>query len=213
VPKLDARRIKALQARLAALPEGGNPVANIAVEVKSCPDWIERRIKEAKTLEEALAFIGPLTLSRGDSTEKGREKSREFLQQCGGTVEGVLKCIAEMRQFYAASSLKLGLPVEQFNEQFTVEVKKRSATNPAIRHLFPALERVRTAQARIDVRRALLSTALAIQTEGPDAVKNHADPVAGGPFEYVAFDGGFELRSKARLDNKPLTLVVGRREK
>jgi hypothetical protein len=37
--------------------------------------------------------------------------------------------------------------------------------------------------------------------------------VAGGPFEYSAFDGGFELRSKWKLDDKPPTLTVGRRGK
>ncbi|MFL5338870.1 MAG: hypothetical protein ACJ8F7_01785 [Gemmataceae bacterium] len=213
IPRLDAQAIKSLKARLDALPSGGNPVSAMAFEVKACPDWLERKLKEAKTPDEALAFISGLMLQQGDSPKKGPEKSRAFLQECGGTAEGVLKCIGEMRHFYAASSLKLGLPVQQFNEEFTAEVKKRAATNPVIRELFPALERVRTAQARIDVRRALLSAALAVQTGGKDALKNHADPVAGGPFDYVALEGGFELRSKARLDNKPLTLVVGKREK
>lgn len=48
------------------------------------------------------------------------------------------------------------------------------------------------------MRRALLSTALDITIEGADAVKRHADPVAGGLFEYVTFEGGFELRSNAQ---------------
>jgi hypothetical protein len=46
--------------------------------------------------------------------------------------------------------------------------------------------------------------------------------VVGGPFEYAPFDGGFELRSKWKLDEnrraqwkldptEPLVLSVGRR--
>jgi hypothetical protein len=35
--------------------------------------------------------------------------------------------------------------------------------------------------------------------------------VIGGPFEYMAFDGGFELRSKLKQDDTPLALTVGRR--
>jgi len=52
-------------------------------------------------------------------------------------------------------------------------------------------------------------------------LKTHPDPVIGGPFEYVPFAGGFELRSKWP-DKKslapwnlgrpePLVLIVGRR--
>ena len=46
---------------------------------------------------------------------------------------------------------------------------------------------------------ALLSTALDITIEGADAVKRHADPVAGGPFGYVLFEGALELRPNVRL--------------
>jgi hypothetical protein len=64
----------------------------------------------------------------------------------------------------------------------------------------------------MDVRRALLSAALTVRQEGPDALKNQADPVLGGPFDYVPFDGGFELRSKLiGRDDKPVTLTAGRR--
>ena len=211
VPKLDAKAITALKTRLDALPAGGNPVAAMAFEVKSCPDWLERRIKEAKSVEGVLAFLGPLSLRQGDSPAKGRDASRAFLEECGGTVEGVLKRIEEMRQFYAFMSPKMALPVNQFKEEFEREMKKRAASNPAIRQLFPALDRVRLAQARINVRRAMLAAALAVQAEGQGALKNHPDPVAGGPFEYTAFDGGFELRSKFNFENKPLMLTVGQR--
>jgi hypothetical protein len=57
-----------------------------------------------------------------------------------------------------------------------------------------------------------LETALDIQLNGPDALKNHVDPVVGGPFELVAHEGGFELRSKFRAE-KPWALVVGQRGK
>jgi hypothetical protein len=46
--------------------------------------------------------------------------------------------------------------------------------------------------------------ALAVQLHGRDALKDHPDPVAGGPFEYAAFEGGFELRSRLKdRDDKP----------
>src|SRR5436190_16580431 len=90
----------------------------------------------------------------------------------------------------------------------------RQAGNPVFKIFFPALVNVRRAQARTDVRRALLSAALAVRVDGRDTLKNHPDPVAGGSFEYVAFEGGFELQSKLMgRDDKPVTLTVGRRGK
>jgi hypothetical protein len=45
-------------------------------------------------------------------------------------------------------------------------------------------------------------------------LKNHADPVVGGPLEWVAFDGGFELRSKFNpTGDNPCVLIVGQRGK
>jgi len=97
--------------------------------------------------------------------------------------------------------------------------------NPVTDLLFPALPRAYVPKMRFDIRRALLSAALAVQLDGKDALRKHPDPVVGGPFEYVAFKGGFELRSKWKLDEKlrtkwklgeqystPVTLVVCRRE-
>jgi hypothetical protein len=90
--------------------------------------------------------------------------------------------------------------------------------------VFPAYDRMRWLQARANVRRALLGAALAVRLEGAGALKDHPDPLTGGPFGYTAFDGGFELRSTFKMDNslraklklddrllQPLVLTVGRR--
>jgi hypothetical protein len=58
----------------------------------------------------------------------------------------------------------------------------------------------------------LLSAAIAVRQEGPNALQKHADPVAGGVVDYVPFNGGFELRSKFKDgDDKPVSLTIGRR--
>jgi hypothetical protein len=88
----------------------------------------------------------------------------------------------------------------------------------------PGILRCRWHKAQADVRRALLSAAVAVQLDGRDALKHHPDPMAGGPFHHVAFKGGFELRSKWKLDEKlrskwvldrpeTLVLTVGRHGK
>ena len=98
------------------------------------------------------------------------------------------------------------------------------AANPMYKRFVPAIIRCRWLQAQADVRRALLSAALEVQLDGRDTLKNHPDPVAGSPFDYVPFEGGFELRSKWRVDEKlrlevgidrpeTLVLIAGRRGK
>jgi len=133
--------------------------------------------------------------------------------------------VEKTRAIYVLMATKLELPLLQFEQEYDREVKKQ-AGNPVFMLLFPDISRVRWAQARADVRRALLSAALAVRLEGPEALKNYPDPVVGGPFEHVAFDGGFELRSKLKMSdklpakwqldeeyNQPLVLTIGVRGK
>jgi hypothetical protein len=115
------------------------------------------------------------------------------------------------------------LPLDQF-EKVQERAAIKFAANPMYKRFVPAILRCRWHKAQADVRRALLSAALAVQLDGRDALKHHPDPMVGGPFHYVDFKGGFELRSKWKLDerlrskwglDRPETLVltVGRHGK
>jgi hypothetical protein len=104
---------------------------------------------------------------------------------------------------------KLQLPLAEFEKALEQESANQTG-NPVFSVFFPAMVNVRRAIARVEVRRAMLLTALDVQLEGEVALKNHADPVMGGLFESVPFEGGYELRSKLKArDDKPLTLTVG----
>ena len=60
----------------------------------------------------------------------------------------------------------------QFTKQFELEASKQ-AGNPVFKTFFPNVSSLRQSQARADVYRALLETALDIQLAGRDALKNH----------------------------------------
>jgi hypothetical protein len=211
LPKLDVKLIPDLKNRLAALPAGMSLSEATASEEKSFLDWFVRTVKKAKDKESlvaALSFVG--YQPEGKARASGNE-AREFIESCGGTVEGVLRYSEETRASYRRVVAMVALPLDQFEREFALEAKKQ-AENPVFKVFLPAMVNVRRAQAVMDVRRALLSAALTVQQDGPDASKNHSDPVLGGPFEYVPFDGGFELRSKLiGRDDKPVTLTAGRR--
>jgi hypothetical protein len=216
LPRLNADLIKSLKTRLVALPPCGTPAKGLVpFEEKAGLDWLIRKIKEQKDKdkESLLAFVCTFCTRRGDSPEQSRERGRAFLEACGGTSDGVLKMAEETRPCYMLAAKMLELPLDQFEKEFELEARER-AVNPVFKTFFPPVSNLRRSQARADVRRALLATALDVQLDGPDALKNHPDPVVGGPFEWVAFEGGFELRSKFKpTDDKPWVLIVGRRGK
>ncbi len=214
LPRLDAKTLNSLKTRLAALPRGERLATVMKVEERLLLDWLVRQVKKARDKESLLDFAGRLF----DSLEKGAA----FIQQCGGTAEGVLAFAAQTRGCYERLTKKLDLPLEMFLQESAREWKEQ-ASNPVFQAIFPALDMVRWRQTRMEVRRALLRAALAVQLDGRYALKQHLDPATGQPFDYSAFEGGFVLRSKykleekvrlsLKLDDKPWLIIVGRRGK
>jgi hypothetical protein len=213
LPRLNAGTIADLKKRLDALPPGSRPATALRNCEENTLNWLVHKVKQSRDRDSLLTFLGTLLGGAEGKGGDAAEKARAFLQQCGGTAEGVLQRAEEMRPAYAVMAEKLDLPLDQFEMEGGREAQKR-AGNPLFKLLFPALTHVRRAQARAEVRHGLLRAALAVQVDGRDALKQHPDPVGGGPFEYVPFEGGFELRSKLKQqDDKPVTLTVGQRSK
>jgi hypothetical protein len=218
LPDLNAMILKDLRTRLDALPHGGSTAAAVRDEEKCGLDWlvrmakkVERRVKGGEDKEKVLASLPE------------DEDVREFVQKCGGTTAGVLKFAEEMRPWYALTAARWDRPLDEFGKEQEHEATKYT-DNPVFRTFTPGIIKVRQAQARADVRRALLAAAIDLQLGGrdvlKDALKNHPDPVVGGPFEYQEFEGWIELRSTWKLgsrplyrDDSPLALTVGRRGK
>ncbi|HEY7327006.1 MAG TPA: sigma-70 family RNA polymerase sigma factor [Gemmataceae bacterium] len=212
LPRLDAKTIQDVSKRLHALPPGGS-VATATVRMEEALlNWIVGEVKEAKDQESLLAFLSQVCGNKGESSEKNRAKGRAFLAESGGTKENILKCAEEMRQHSARMAKMLDLPPDQAAKEFERE-EKALASNPVFKLFAPVLQNVLRRQMQANVRRALLSAALDIQLNGRDVLKNHPDPVGGSPFDYAAFEGGFELRSKEKSDNEPVVLTVGQRTK
>jgi hypothetical protein len=212
LPKLDAGLIKSLTTRLDALPAGMNTAMSTETEETFFLDWFIRMAKGAKDKETLVTALDFVNLEPEGKPRGSVNKARAFIEECGGTPEDVLRFAEETRASYKRTVKMLSQPLDQFEKEFESEGAKHSA-NPVYKFFFPAVVNVRRAQARIEARRALLMTALAVQLDGRDALKDHPDPIVGGPFEYVLIPDGFELRSKFKArDNKPITLTVGRQK-
>jgi RNA polymerase sigma factor (sigma-70 family) len=224
LPRLDSDTIRALRKRLGALPAGGRVSAATMRMGEDLLSWIVGEVTEAPDRDSLLAFLTQLCADKKDSPEKRAAQGRAFLAECGGTAKGVIKLAEQMRPGFARMAKKLNLPASQVEKEWEPEEKKL-ADNPVFKMFAPVLHSIRIRQAQADIRRALLSAALDIGLAGKGALTKHSDPVIGGPFEYIPFKGGFELRSKWKLDDKlrtqwklgeqqgaPVTLKVGRRE-
>jgi hypothetical protein len=218
LPKLDPAAIKEVKTRLGALPAGMSLSGSLQTEEKFFLDWFIRTVKESKDNESVarnLTALGQIVGPEGnpgDVAERNRkavEEARALVTECGG-IPGMLKFAEETRLSYVSLGKKLDLPPDQFEKEFETE-KTRQAGNPVFKMFFPAMDRVRVRYAQLDVRRALLAAAIAVQIDGRDGLKNLTDPVAGGMFEYAPFQGGFELRSNWKPDGKPVELIVGQR--
>jgi hypothetical protein len=213
LPRLDPTSIKVVQKRLDDLPQGSNTAAAMQTEETFFLDWFVRIVKEAKDKESLVARLDFVNLDPDEKAPPSGDKARAFVDRCGGSPESMLRLAEETRECYRQTVKMLEHPLEQFEKEFKAQSVQR-AGNPIYTVFFPAMVNMRRAQARIDVRRALLRAALAIQLDGQDALKNHPDPVMGGSFEYVAQEGGYELRSKLKgRDGKPVVLTVGSRAK
>jgi hypothetical protein len=211
LPKLDAATLKGLSARLGKLPAGGNLAVAIAVEERIGCAWFEKKVRGIKDPNELVQLVG--FLEAGEHTDKKDQiaRGKAFLEACGGTVEGVAKMAEEVRPYYAAWVKKAMLPPAEFEKAMDAD-GKRMEKNPVFKLVFPALARLRQAEARLEVRRAMLKAAIAVQQDGKDALKNHPEPFGDGPFGHEVFDGGFELKSKLKYTDKSWVLTVGKRK-
>ncbi len=214
LPNLKADAVKSLQKRLDSLPQFATPAAGLLVCEKVTMDWFIRNVKDAKDQESLATFV-----SITSNPEAGKKST--LLADCGGTAAGVVKYAEETGPIYKQVADELKLPLDQFAKEFD-RTTKAHAGNPVFKTFFPAIAKVRLAQARGEGRYALLSAAVAVQAEGRAALKNHPDPLAGVPFDYVPLEKGFELRSKWNVDDatrmlwklddrstRPLVLTVG----
>jgi hypothetical protein len=213
LPRLDAQTIKDLTKRLGALPAGGSLAAGVLQEQLLESGWFVRKVREAKDRDSLLVFLGGVC-------HNSRNEGRALLDACGGTAAGVIQRTEELRAWYPALAKQMELPLKQFAKEQDQAARKLGA-NPLYKMWAPPIISCRWREAEADIRRALLSAAVAVQEGGIHTLKTHPDPVLDGPFEYVPFVGGFELRSKWRPDEKslsqrnrgrpePLVLIVGR---
>jgi hypothetical protein len=208
--RLDSDSTKSLQARLRTLPPGGRPAQMLEFEEKSL-EWTVRRIKEAKDNESLVALLSVLVDDADGRRGQSRSAlARKVLDECGGTSTSLRRQLEALRPIYGRMGRMLELTPDEFARGWSNE-QARHAANAAFPMLFSAYPKIRQAQARAEVRRALLAAAIDVRIRGREAVLSHHDPAdADRPLEYLPAGRGYQVRSRLKgADGKPLSLIVG----
>jgi hypothetical protein len=224
LPKLSKDSLRDLAKRLNELPAEGSPLTALPLERRSLEASVILPARAARNKDELVAAMSRIFVSEPGEPD-ARTRGLKFVEECGGTAEGVLKHAAEMVESYPRMETILKLPIDQCIREWEGETK-RQANNPVFKVIASRLPLLRWVQLQAETRTALLKGAVAVLLEGPDSLKNRKDPIFNEPFDYVPFDGGFELRArhglseelrvKLKVDKKaaePMSLTVGKRTK
>jgi hypothetical protein len=189
-----------------AAPARGTIAQCIPAEEHSFHDWLLRKVhqlqlenegNEAKTLER----LGEVLARLAGEAEADRDLTARLIKAGGGSLEGVLNLIRELKPLYAQVTALMALSHGPFEEQmgrFMAAVAEHP--NPLVPKLFTVFDKCRTKEFGVMVNFAMVRAAVEYKLRGEAGLKSVADPCGKGPFAIRRFmfegeDRGFELRS------------------
>ncbi len=201
LPELRRDDLRRLAARFESMPSGANLADVLLSHERISREILIGEVRLASGRQELLKRLAALPgLKTG---------AAEFLDACGGTGDGIVRKVEQLRTRYLVWAKRFRLPPEHFEETYKAEAAKLSKTNPVFHLLTPSISRVRWAEAYRQTKRALLQAAIAVQRDGIKGLGRHLDPYDGHPFQYIGTQSGFRLQSRLKQSDKALIISVG----
>jgi hypothetical protein len=183
-------------------PAAPTPQQLVLCEKQIMPLWLIQELKQAEQHKE-----GSWQAVWKEVFQWPEGKSPDPVP-AAQTLEQALKLLEDILPWYDELAKVTALPGKEFDVQYPEFVKKAKAASP-LWIIFPAMDKLVSAQRRQQALLAMFKAALAVVQGGPAKLKDMKDPFGDGPFEYRALDRGFELKSKLLYADKPVTLTVG----
>jgi hypothetical protein len=188
-------------------PARGTVANSFAVsETKLFGDWAEARVLELRQQyphndAKVLDSFRSLFEENGDAGQKDTNTWPKIVKAAGGTSDGFLKLVRELKPMQLRLATIAALPLSEFDEQqkqFYADIQK--STNPLFEALFPAVRPARAKEFAILTELAMVRAAVEYKLHGEAGLKSVMDPCGNGPFEFQHFvfegvDRGFELKS------------------
>lgn len=193
-------------AALDRLPPATPFAEMLRAEKRTTSDWLIRQLRAAEAKKPGSwrgqweALFGP--------PERGAPHP---MVPAVASLDEAVTMLQGLPALYDEAGRLTELPWTEFAPRYAAFIRAAQAANPAAAAVFPAMEKVVAAKRRADARLALFKAAVAVVRGGPDRLAGIKDPFGDGPFEYTATGGGFELKSKLIVKDRPVTLVVGKK--
>jgi hypothetical protein len=208
--KMDAASLKHLAASLDTLPPGGSLQRSLLGEKQWMISWLSTALKEGNESNWKDTFMK----FAGVEDKEGQAVVQATLQAAGPlTPLWKAKLLEDLGSHYDALLNLLVLPQDQFMAQSPALHTRIKTANPVAGLCVPVLDRVYERDLQARTHMALFRAAIAIALEGPDKMKDFQDAAGKAPFEYRAFRKGFELKSRVKIKDQPVMLMVGESKK
>lgn len=189
-------------------PAGGTVAASISVEKTAFHDWLQRKILElqkANPGDDAKVMAGIHELMPGFEEQGDNAMPPSMWDQLtragGNTSYGIIRLLNDESQNYERLAALMSMPYPEFDaaaKQFASELNEVQA--PLLSQALPAYLKVRQRGFKIQVRLAMLHTAVEYKLHGDPGLLKITDPCGQGPFAFQRFvfdgvDRGFQLTS------------------
>jgi hypothetical protein len=199
--------LKQLVGGFDAAPARGAIANAIATTEAHCfSDWVEARIPELRKQypgddARVLDNFRSVFEDSGDGGQQDTNTWPGIVKAAGGTSDGFLKLVREMKPMFARAAAIASLPPAEYDDQmkrFNADVRKSS--NPLIQTVIPDFTKARVREFATLTDQAMVRAAVEYKLHGEAGLQSVKDPYGHGPFEFQRFvfdgvDRGFELKS------------------
>jgi len=203
-----------LVAGIDAGPAGCTISQSVGTGERQFVTWYGRKIEEiraahpgdeARVMADIRKLLGGIV---GEEEPAAAAVVDKFITAANGSSQRMLDLVRALDPYYDEMQAITRLPYAEFpaaNQAFFEKIG--NSNNPFVGALFPALQKARNKEFRIQARRNMLKAAAAYRRHGEAGLKAVNDPFGSGPFgfrrfEVQAMDRGFELRSALSLETE-----------
>lgn len=207
LPGLSQAQLQRISSRYTSMSQMALVQQAVFTEKTYMNGWLNKRLEAAEKNKPGSwrdVWISVL-MPAADKHESYHDRIKQV-----ASYEKALQLSTDLSPVYDQLAQVFELPFAERAGRFEELIQQARKSNALAEALLPAIHKVASAQNRYQVRQALFRAALAVAEKGPEQLKTVADPIGNGPFEYRKLPEGFELVSKLRSGDQPVSYLVGK---
>jgi hypothetical protein len=200
LPRMPRQARASALRRITSLPPF-SPMREAMLRYENVLDWLVDNLPRAEREGRLLDFFAEFS---------PRDRAKRTVEQ-GGNAERLVKFAQDARPLMRQCADLMLLTPTQCDRVFHERYERPLKENPIAALVAPDYGIECRENAQASCRRSMFQAAVDVVERGRAALADHPDPFGSGPFEYIPFEGGFELRSSL-VHCVRIFLVVGARK-